>query len=83
MALHGEIKVNDLVIGGWEAQRTTPRLDKDKRDGENYTYRCKVWRRMEDGKEWREEFEVRHWYEDGALELASKVLRQAAMRGVV
>jgi hypothetical protein len=77
MALWGSISVNNIKIGEWSAVRQG---DIDNENGN--VYRCMVdmfppCRPQDQGVY---EFEVRHFYEDGASALASKVLWQATLR---
>lgn len=65
MALHGEIKINNLEIIYWEAVRQESLHDEDA----EYTYKAKVT--TEKGT-W--ESYVTHTYSDGAAALASRVL---------
>ncbi|MGV8847776.1 hypothetical protein [Tessaracoccus sp.] len=63
MALHGQIKVNDEVIGSWGAKRGSPNTDG------SFTYQTLV---TINGKTKRGT--VQHQFGDGAALLASKVL---------
>ena len=75
MALHGEIKINGVIIGGWVARRVEMLDDPD---GE-YLYHCHYF---EEGPSpagnfddiGSLEFTVAHRYSDGAAALARKVL---------
>lgn len=73
--LHGEIKVNDTVIGEWQAVRQTH----DLRDTNNYecrmTYRNKAGYPMEAA--W---IIFDHNYNDGAAMLAARVLYEGMRR---
>jgi hypothetical protein len=70
MALHGGILVNEHPIGYWVATRIAERHDGV------FTYRCEILQ----SPGTRMEFELEHQYDDGALALAAKVLREAAER---
>jgi hypothetical protein len=74
VALHGEIKVNGVIIGGWYARRVDPIVDEDA----VHLYACRYFEETTlDGgwaDSWSMEFTVEHRYSDGAAELARKVL---------
>lgn len=80
MALHGEIKVNGLVIGHWEAQRQSLTLTHPDKD-EVLTYCATVsLNSSPDGcpaRFWHGE--VQHRFGDGALGLMATVLRKGSM----
>lgn len=70
--LHGDIKVNDRVIGTWEAcnQGGTP--------GSDYvSYAVKVEYEGHDGYHYNAEYTIYHVPSHGPLTLASKVLGSA------
>lgn len=73
MALHGEIKVNGEIIGGWIARRIDFLDDPDA----EYLYDCRYFE-SSPARQWEDvhalEFVVSHRYSDGAAALARKVL---------
>lgn len=75
MALHGALAVNSVIIGGWQARRMEPL----KPDRDLYTYACQIDRfasPSEPGS--RFTFTVQHYYSQGAIALAARVLAKAA-----
>jgi hypothetical protein len=74
VALHGDIRINNDIIGYWYAQRVEEVVDPD---GEHlYICRYGEERGVAGGVEiWSIEFTVSHRYSDGAGELARKVLQ--------
>lgn len=77
MALHGEIRVNGMVIGEWEAQRKS-HLHSDPHPSELVTYDCMVRQdsTLQGNPAVLEHFELDHRFGDGALALASAVIRR-------
>ena len=74
MALHGEIKVNGIPIGAWHARRTEDLLF----DAQVCTYECGVeYYGVGMSDPARQEFTVRHRYDEGAVALAAKVLTRS------
>lgn len=71
MALHGEIKVNNIEIGSWWARRT----DDVVIPNGVYEYECGA-RLLTEGREVR--FMHMHCYADGAFRLAADVQSRAA-----
>lgn len=69
MSLHGPIKVQDKVIGYWQARRTVKLYESDK----PVRYECKV--QLDILKE--VEFDVMHIPDRGAVALAALVLSTA------
>ncbi len=85
MSLHGEIKVNGLVIGTWEAVRQgeiqrQPGVARVIDPNTTFDYACTAnLNSSPDGcPAVLERFTVTHRFGDGALVLASKVLMHAA-----
>jgi len=74
MALHGTIRVNGEAVVDWVAQRVADGIA-----GQPNTYLCSV---VVDGQDLDEvaPFTVLHDYDDGALLLAMKVLREYRVR---
>ena len=76
--LHGEIRVNGMVIGAWEAQRHT-HTDSQPLADALVSYECMVRQdSIPDGNPavlWRGK--VTHRFGDGALALAASVLMKA------
>ncbi len=70
--LNGEIKVNNEVIGVWEAKRL------DAITSRVCTYRCMVRMYTNSHSPGVYRFNITHRTVEGALSLASKVLSQAA-----
>jgi hypothetical protein len=72
VALHGSIEVNGVAIGSWGARRTYQinRADSDQGPAHLYEVEATVH-----GVSWRGQ--VAHWYDDGPLALAAKVLSAA------
>lgn len=70
MALHGEIKVNGVVIGEWSAVRRGKTEEVNR-------YDCKVWYIDTEHRRMNAKFAVTHKPQDGALVLASRVLLRA------
>lgn len=68
MALHGEIKVNNVVIGAWGAVRK-----EEVRPG-TYRYECFYWMDGLDGHRYTAQFNLHHQYALGASWLARRVL---------
>jgi hypothetical protein len=68
VALHGEVKVNHMVIATWQAVR------RSETPGELNVYDCLV---TQHDPLLSVSFIVTHWYDDGALALAQQVLKQA------
>lgn len=67
--LHGEIKMNHVVIGEYTAVHH--------RDYQGYRdYKCTIWYRHTDGYIYEAEWDMwgRHFKPDGAISLAAKVL---------
>lgn len=78
--LHGEIKTEGQYLVGWQAHHQGAFPGAAKGD-QSILVRCEVLAMRRPGDDLhRYEFEVRHWPDDGALFLASKVLWQAALR---
>lgn len=85
MALHGEIKVNNHIIGYWEAVRTGEASLAGK-----YLYACHVTLQetITNPEDFYDvsirnhdlKFHLWHTFTDGALVLSSLVLKQAAKR---
>lgn len=69
--LHGDIRINDYPIGVWTAVR------KGRVEGDVHNYECTVKYRNMSHEFLEAEFYVAHSYGEGALMLASKVLRVA------
>lgn len=69
--LHGEIKVNGVAVGRWEAKRVVTHPFK------THTYDCQVVYRNVKGYLLLAEFQVRHAEELGAVALASQILTKA------
>jgi hypothetical protein len=79
MALHGTIEVNGHLLGRWAAVRGNkslgmPWADPDVDPGPAYYYHCEV-SFYRDDKTLR--FVIEHWFKDGAVALAAKILEQA------
>lgn len=81
--LHGDIKVNDQVIGSWDARRMTPL-----QEGPTgvHTYLCTVvWSTRhpltKETTNWAWAGTVHHAYEDGMLALTMLVLQTAKDNG--
>ena len=69
--LHGEIKVNDIVVGDWTAVRAEQvALDV-------HMYDCTVKYRNLAGYPLRGDFRVRHRYSNGAVALSAHILSEA------
>lgn len=69
--LHGEIKVNEIVIGEWTAEREEPvALDV-------HMYACTVKYRNLAGYPLRADFRVKHRHSNGAVALAAHILSEA------
>lgn len=74
MSLHGEIKVNQRVIGDWNARR------KARTPQEVNTYEVRAsW--LHDGIVREAETEMEHTFSDGAWVLAAKVITWAVSVG--
>lgn len=85
MALHGPIQVNGQTIGEWEAVRQQPEgftMTWSPKPDDVLTYACVVRQNttLEGNPAVYERFEVRHRFGDGALALASLVLRTGLLR---
>lgn len=73
MALHGQIKVNEIPIGYWEARRTEP-----KTEGQDfYHYECRVALKGQGIG-----FTIPHYLSEGALALTTRVLTYATQAGL-
>lgn len=77
MALHGEIRVNGMVIGEWEAQRQTEHQPEPD-DVVHYWAMARQNSTPDGCPAFLERFEVEHRFGDGALALAARVLDKAA-----
>lgn len=80
MALSGEFKVNGSQVGYWEARRLLGEGKEVDRgpEGLMYLYSCTVI--LFDGQRqqtWKRSFNLWHYYDAGALVLASKILESA------
>lgn len=71
MALHGDIRVNDMKIGEWVAVR------QEDPPGEVNTYKVSAAYQDVHGVERKAVGEIEHAFGDGALVLASEVLAWA------
>lgn len=69
--LHGEIKVNDVAVGYWEAVRA------DKVSENSYFYDCEVQHRNLQGYPLRAKFRVTHYVPAGAVALTATILSAA------
>lgn len=76
MALHGAIKVNGNILGAWTAVRVTNTEDAVLTPDAVSEYECSVG--MLDGDQF--DFNLTHRFGDGALVLASSILREAVLR---
>lgn len=70
--LHGQIAVNDNVIGGWSAQVVEGASKDNAR-----TYQCEVAWVSRTGEQITKTFQVTHRESDGPIALASRVLAHA------
>jgi len=73
--LHGEVKMNNVVIGEWKAEHV--------RDYDGYRdYDCEIWYRHTDGYLYEARWNMwgRHHKGDGALSLAAKVIQQGQLK---
>lgn len=82
MALHGEIRVNGMTIGTWEAVRQGDNADPQPDD--LLTYACAVNHdtTLQGNPAVLETFSVIHRFGDGALALTANVLATAFARSV-
>lgn len=72
MALHGDIRVNGNIIGSWVATR-----EKGQAVDGKFKYRCSaLWTDL-GGYRYSADFEHEHKFTDGAIILASDLLRRA------
>lgn len=71
MALHGDVRVNDMKIGEWVAVR------QDDSPGEVNTYKVSAAYQDVHGIERKAAGQIEHAFGDGALVLASEVLAWA------
>ena len=74
--LHGEIKLNDQLIGEWTAvrkKRFYPH-EHDDEGGPYHRYDCTIEYRDMQGYLMRANFPVWHRFGDGAMRLASRVI---------
>lgn len=68
--LHGDIKMNGVVIGEWTAAH-------DGQFQDFRTYQCTLWYRKTDGHIYEAEWEMwGHHKGDGAVTLAERVLKE-------
>lgn len=71
--LHGDIRINDVVIGEWTATH-------EKGDEFRY-YNCTLWYENTDGYVYEAEWEMwGHLKGDGAVTLAERVLKEGRHR---
>lgn len=75
--LSGKIEVDDTVIGWWKAKRQGE-VNNDL--GNTYNCEVQMFPPCHPEQHRTDIFAVRHFYEDGAAVLASKVLWQFALR---
>lgn len=68
--LHGDIKINGYALGNWSAVRG----DSVDRNG-NHLYDCTLIYRDIQGYLNKAQFQVKHQYGAGALQLAAEVIR--------
>lgn len=74
MALHGDVAINGVLLGVWQARRT-----EDLQHGRStYTYDCQVDWTARNGTRQRSTFTLTHDYDQGAFALAAKVLSEVA-----
>lgn len=66
--IHGDIKINDVAVGRWEAERVEQIFEKTNR------YDCRVYYRNNEGHPLHAEFQVVHYEPMGALSLAKSIL---------
>lgn len=73
MSLHGDIKINNHVIGEWVAQNAGIHMDTG-------IYRCWVVYTDQRGYTNERRFFTQHNYDDGALVLGAKVMLEFSRR---
>lgn len=75
--LHGNAMVNGNEIMTWEAVRQMPALQVDTPYGAEYKYKVHIWYQKLSGKEYNIEFELHHYFNDGAPYLISNIMAEA------
>lgn len=73
--LHGDIRVNDVVIGEWTATNKTHKVEQFR------AYDCTLWYRGTDGYIYEAAWEIwGHLRGDGAITLGERVLKEGRHR---
>lgn len=66
--MHGDILVNEVAVGRWEAVRGEAVMN------DTYRYACKLYYRNSEGHPLFAEFQVIHWEKGGAVQLSYQIL---------